>query len=194
MHLINAKILSRKELYTAEDETAFEAVFRTHYGVLCNYACSFLDDRDEAEEIVQTAFVACWEKRLLPDVHTSVKAYLFAMVRNSCLNSLNRKKMLEKYAEEKKRSAPSSDGTQPLEQAELKQHIAVALKKLPEQCRVIFAMSRFEDMKYAEIATELNLSVKTVENQIGKALKMMREQLREYLPMFLVLMIDNLIR
>lgn len=186
--------MSRKELYTSEHEAAFEAVFRAHYGVLCNYACSFLNDRDEAEEIVQSVFLAFWEKRLSLDVHTSVKAYLFSMVRNASLNSLNRKKMQEKYAAEKKRNAALSDVTQPVELAELARHIAAALQKLPEQCRVIFAMSRFEELKHAEIAAELNLSVKTVENQIGKALKIMREQLREYLPLFFVWMLDQLTR
>jgi RNA polymerase sigma-70 factor (ECF subfamily) len=61
------------------------------------------------------------------------------------------------------------------------------MEKLPEQCRLVFKLSRFEELKYAEIATELNISVKTVENQMGKALKIMREQLRDYLPIFLIM-------
>lgn len=175
-------------------ETAFEAVFRQHYSVLCNYACTYLRDRDEAEEIVQSAFLAFWEKRQSLDVHTSVKAYLFSMVRNASLNYLTRKKMQEKYAQEKLRTTSSADTNEPVESDELAQRIAAALQKLPEQCRVIFTMSRFEELKYAEIAAELNLSIKTVENQIGKALRIMREQLRDYLPILVMLVLDTLIR
>ena len=102
--------------------------------------------------------------------------------------------MQEKYAQEKLLTSNAADSTQPLESDELSKRIAAALQKLPEQCRVIFTMSRFEELKYAEIAAELNLSVKTVENQIGKALKIMREQLRDYLPILFLLMLDNLIR
>lgn len=185
--------LSQKELIPG-NETAFEAVFRQHYAVLCNYAYTFLRDRDEAEEIVQSVFLAFWEKRLSLEIHTSIKAYLFSMVRNASLNSLIRKKMQEKYAQQKLQNSDSSESIQPVESEELAQRIAAALQKLPEQCRVIFTMSRFEELKYAEIAAELNLSVKTVENQIGKALKIMREQLREYLPVLFLLMLDFLIR
>jgi RNA polymerase sigma-70 factor, ECF subfamily len=185
--------LSQKEMVLAH-ETAFEAAFRQHYGVLCNYACTYLRDRDEAEEIVQSVFLAFWEKRHSLEVHTSVKAYLFSMVRNASLNLITRKKMQEKYAQEKLLTAQSADNNQPVESDELAQRIAAALQKLPEQCRVIFTMSRFEELKYAEIAAELNLSVKTVENQIGKALKIMREQLRDYLPILFLLMLDILIR
>lgn len=185
--------MSQQELVPG-NEAAFEAVFRQHYGVLCNYAHTYLRDRDEAEEIVQAAFLAFWEKRHSLEVHTSVKAYLFSMVRNASLNTLTRKKMQEKYAKEKLLTTDSSESNQPVESDELAQRIAAALQKLPEQCRVIFTMSRFEELKYAEIAAELNLSVKTVENQIGKALKIMREQLRDYLPLLFMFMLDYLIR
>lgn len=184
--------LSQKE-HIPGNETAFEAVFREHYAVLCNYAYTFLRDRDEAEEIVQSVFLAFWEKRLALDIHTSIKAYLFSMVRNASLNTLTRKKMKEKYAQEKLQHSDVAESNQPVESEELAQRISAALQKLPEQCRVIFTMSRFEELKYAEIAAELNLSVKTVENQIGKALKIMREQLREYLPILFLLMLDFLI-
>lgn len=185
--------LSQKETVPG-NEAAFEAVFRQHYGVLCNYAHTFLRDRDEAEEIVQSAFLAFWEKRHSLDVHTSIKAYLFSMVRNASLNTLTRKKMQEKYVQEKMLTIDSTESNPPIESDELTKRIAAALQKLPEQCRVIFTMSRFEELKYAEIAAELNLSVKTVENQIGKALKIMREQLRDYLPLLFMFMLDYLIR
>jgi RNA polymerase sigma-70 factor, ECF subfamily len=184
----------QKELHPSGSEAAFEAVFRAHYAVLCNYANTFLNDRDDAEEIVQTVFLACWEKRLLSDVHTSAKAYLFSMVRNACLNILTRKKMIQKYAAENPAKEEPADEMHPVESDELAQRIAAAVQKLPEQCRVIFTMSRVEELKYAEIASSLNLSLKTVENQIGKALRIMREQLRDYLPLFWIVLLEQIIR
>jgi RNA polymerase sigma-70 factor, ECF subfamily len=73
-------------------------------------------------------------------------------------------------------------------ESELEVRIQQAMDKLPEQCRLVFKLSRFEELKYSEIAEQLNISIKTVENHMGKALKIMREQLKEYLPLLIVLM------
>ncbi len=172
------------------DETAFEMIFRTHYQALCNYAFSFLRDRDEAEEIVQTTFFNFWEKRQNISIQTSLKSYLYRAVRNSCLNTLKHGKIKLKHEQET--MAISSEGHETVAESiigeELDQKIATAMLALPEQCRLIFKLSRFEELKYAEIADQLNISIKTVENQIGKALRIMREQLREYLPILAILM------
>jgi RNA polymerase sigma-70 factor (ECF subfamily) len=174
----------------AGDEAAFELVFKKYYALLCNYGYTFLHDKAEAEEVVQSTFLAFWEKRHSLDVHTSVKAYLFSMVRNASLNVLKHKKVESRYAQDEIMTAQRS--IEPLSQTihsnELDRKIAEAMEKLPEQCRMVFKLSRFEELKYAEIAVHLNISVKTVENQIGKALKIMREQLRDYLPLILMLM------
>jgi RNA polymerase sigma-70 factor, ECF subfamily len=177
------------ELLKAGDEAAFERVFKKYYPLLCNYGFTFLRDQAEAEEVVQSTFLAFWEKRQSLDIHTSVMAYLFRMVRNTSLNMLKHKKVESSYAQEELLTTQRS--VEPLTQTihdELENRISQALEKLPEQCRIVFKMSRFEELKYAEIANELNISVKTVENQIGKALKIMREQLRDYLPLIVVLM------
>jgi RNA polymerase sigma-70 factor (ECF subfamily) len=174
------------------NETAFEMLFRTYYKPLCNYAYSFLNDRDEAEEVVQSAFIGVWDKRSSIEIQSSMKSYLYRMVRNSCLNVIkhaNVKKQHVKYAlaggEPMDESASQSVMSQ-----ELELKIQEAMKQLPEQCRLVFQLSRFEELKYSEIAGQLNISVKTVENHMGKALKIMRSQLKDYLPLFLFFMKD----
>jgi RNA polymerase sigma-70 factor, ECF subfamily len=174
----------------AGDITAFEMIFKTYYQPLCNYAYSFVHDRDEAEEIVQATFLSVWEKKDNLNIHTGVKPYLYAMVRNAALNVLKHEKIKQQHATVElavaERSAESV--TRTVMASELEERIYRALNKLPEQCRLVFKLSRFEELKYAEIAEQLNISVKTVENQMGKALKIMREQLKDYLPLLIVFM------
>jgi RNA polymerase sigma-70 factor (ECF subfamily) len=170
-------------------EQSFELVFRANYQLLCNYAYTFVQDRDEAEEIVQSVFLTFWEKRQSVQVQQSEKAYLLSMVRNASLNAVKHEKVKLKYGkntmtkEEPSAAMTFSD--------ELEQRITLGLNRLPEQCRLVFQMSRMEDMKHKDIAGQLNISVKTVENQIGKAMRLMREHLREYLVMVLVWLTTN---
>jgi RNA polymerase sigma-70 factor (ECF subfamily) len=172
------------------DVTVFEMFFRAHYQPLCNYAFTFVQDRDEAEEIVQSTFLTVWEKREAIEIRTSLKSYLYAMVRNSCLNAIKHEKIKHKHAGEELAIGDRSHESVAHEvlSDELEERIHLSMEKLPEQCRLIFKLSRFEELKYAEIAEQLNISIKTVENQIGKALKIMREELKEYLPLILVLL------
>jgi RNA polymerase sigma-70 factor (ECF subfamily) len=176
----------------AGDITAFEMLFRTYYQPLCNYAFTYIPDRDEAEEIVQSTFLNVWEKRENLAIHTGVKPYLYAMVRNACLNAIKHEKVRQQHAAVEmavaERSVESVSAT--VLAAELEARIFKAMQKLPEQCRLVFKLSRFEELKYNEIATHLNISVKTVENQMGKALKIMREQLKDYLPLIVILICD----
>lgn len=174
----------------AGDITAFEMIFKTYYQPLCNYAYSFVQDRDEAEEIVQSTFLSVWEKKENLTIHTGVKPYLYAMVRNASLNVLKHEKIKQQHAAVELAVAERSSEsvTRSVMASELEERIYKALNKLPEQCRLVFKLSRFEELKYAEIAEQLNISVKTVENQMGKALKIMRDQLKDYLPLIMVLM------
>lgn len=174
------------------NESAFEMLFRTFYQPLCRYAYSFLQDRDEAEEVVQATFINVWDKRSQIDIETSVKSYLYRMVRNACLNFIKHEKVKQQHvAHEMAFGEPAHEGPQQAVVAsELEEKIYEAMKALPEQCRIVFQLSRFEELKYSEIADQLGISVKTVENQMGKALKIMREQLKDYLPLFLIFMKD----
>ena len=169
---------------------ALEMIFKTHYQPLCAYANSFLNDKAEAEEVVQSSFISLWEKRDSIAIQTSFKSYLYRMVRNACLNVLKHERVKKHYADAEKISGePVHEAvSETIISMELETKIIVAMQALPEQCRLVFQLSRFEELRYQEIADQLNISVKTVENHIGKALKIMRVQLQEYLPLLLICM------
>ncbi len=171
------------------DETAFEMVFREYYQALCRYAYTFLADHDEAEEAVQASFIGIWDKRKELSITISLKSYLYQTIRNRCLNIIKHEKVKQEHANHtlwvNNEGYESTSSKILADELELK--IDEAMQKLPEQCRLVFTMSRFEELKYQEIADQLQISVKTVENQIGKALKIMREELRDYLPVILLL-------
>jgi len=175
------------------DLTVYEMYFRTYYQPLCQYAYTFVNDKDEAEEIVQNTFLSLWEKKQAIEIRTSLKSYLYSMVRNACLNVIKHEKIKLRHAQEQLATgelATDSVADNMLGN-ELEVRIQAAVQKLPEQCRLIFKLSRFEELKYAEIATQLNLSIKTVENQMGKALRMMREELKDYMPLILLILADR---
>jgi RNA polymerase sigma-70 factor, ECF subfamily len=170
------------------NERVFEEVFRKHYASLCAHARSVLRDADDAEEMVQNVFVTLWEKREQIEITQSLKSYLFRSVHNHCLNRIKHLKIREQhqqhvlfYQDETYESVSET-----VYKNELETELGKAIKKLPEQCRLIFKMSRFEELKYQEIADQLSLSVKTVENQIGKALKILRIELADFLPVILL--------
>lgn len=172
------------------DMRAFEVLFKEHYEALCRFASAYLEDSDEAEEIVQNTFIGIWEKKEKLQIESSVKAYLYRSVRNACLNEIKRLQVRKAHAADVLQGptgyAEASD--RPALKQELEDRIQHAIRLLPEQCRLIFQMSRYEELKYQEIADQLGVSIKTVENQIGKALRIMREQLKDYLPLIMLLM------
>ncbi|WP_337040596.1 RNA polymerase sigma-70 factor [Emticicia sp. 17c] len=177
------------------NERIFEMVFRKYYQSLCTYANSMLKEIDEAEEIVQNLFLGIWEKRNDFEITISLKSYLYRAVHNHCLNRIKHLKVREEhqqYATVYYDNAYESV-SQSVIKNELERKIEEAIEKLPEQCRLIFKLSRWEELKYHEIAEQLGLSPKTVENQIGKALKFLRVELAEYLPV-LLLLVDSYLR
>jgi RNA polymerase sigma-70 factor (family 1) len=175
------------------DERAFEQMFKGHYQSLCSFANSFLGDMDEAEEIVQQVFYSLWTKRESIEVNSTLKSYLFKAVHNSSLNKIKQGKVRQLYADDYKSHAnvTTHSTTDVLQGKELEAIINDAIAELPEQCGVVFKMSRFGNLKYAEIADELNISVKTVENHMGKALRLMREKLSDYLHILIWFLIFN---
>lgn len=169
------------------DEKAMEILFRQHYQRLCNYANTLLNDMDESEEVVQQLFVQLWEKRETMEINTSIQSYLFRAARNTALNKIKHMKVRQQHAEEVTAlSGQSEYASETVMQNELQKQILLAIESLPEQCRLVFKLSRFEELKYAEIAEQLGISVKTVENHMGKALKIMREKLKDYLVLVLL--------
>lgn len=169
------------------DETAFDALFRAYYAPLCRYACSLTDgDPDEAEDMVQQVFVKLWEQRAVLEVQWSVKAYLYKMVHHRCLNRLRDARVREQYKTYNAAQLEQPQEHLPGAAAELSVRIQRALEGLPTECRRIFELSRFEELKYREIADQLGISIKTVETQMGKALRQMRTELADYLVTILV--------
>lgn len=184
------------ELIKAGNEKAFERVFKQYFKCLHAYAFSFLKDEVLAEEIVQNVFFRIWEKKNQLNVQSSLKAYLYRAVHNESLNYLKHQKVKAgyqlHYSNTMEEAQEQTEGK--VAASELEKHIQKALSELPQQCRIIFQMSRFEQLKYQEIANQLGISIKTVENQMGKALKLMRLKLVEFLPVFILLVLDLLIR
>jgi len=184
-------ILSEQEIIGAireGNERIFEETFRKYYQSLCNYANSILKEMEEAEEVVQNLFLSIWEKRNDLEINISLKSYLYRAVHNHCLNRIKHLKVREEYQQYAVNfyDASYESVSQTVMKNELETKIEEAIRKLPEQCRLIFRMSRFEELKYHEIAEQLELSPKTVENQIGKALKILRVELAEYLPLIII--------
>jgi RNA polymerase sigma-70 factor (family 1) len=169
-------------------ESAFEMLFRQHYRTLCNYAYSRISDREEDEEVVQDVFCRIWEQREKLAKLQSVKAYLFRCVHNSCLNKIRHQKIRQEYMEHSARE--NSIEVSPVtgfQLRELQDKLQAAISALPEQCGLVFKLSRYEELSYKEIATVLGISIKTVENHMGKALKIMRLQMADYLTIFIFL-------
>lgn len=178
-------------LSNADGAAVFEQIFKSHFRRLHAYACTILRDEATAEEMVQNVFYKLWEKKEQLEVQQSITAYLYRAVYHESLNHLKHTKV--KAAHHAYTMHTSTEEHNPSERTglkELQQRLDIALKELPEQCRAIFQMSRFEELKYREIADRLDISVKTVENQMGKALRILREQLAEYLPIILLTLLN----
>ena len=173
-----------KELYAKLKQgngPAFKVLFQKYYASMSHYAFQFLHDREMAEETVQELFVHLWEKRELLSIESSVKNYLFRSVRNQCLNQLQKQKIRKQYASQVIESAQQEiDPEQSFLEVDLMERIEKSIESLPPKRQEIFRLSREQGLKYQEIADQLNISVKTVEAQMGLALKHLRDHLKEF--------------
>ena len=171
------------------DVRAFEQVFNTHYASLCRHAQKYVIDLDNAREIVQDTFVKLWEIKHSLSHDTSVKSYLYKAVRNNCLDYLKHIRISDKYKENLLRKVMDSgfksiaspeNCLNGLIEKELEDRINNAIASLPDRCREIFELSHFKGLKYREIAEELNISIKTVETQMSRAIQAMHKKLADY--------------
>jgi RNA polymerase sigma-70 factor (ECF subfamily) len=167
------------------NKAKFEEVFRDYYDGLFRYCNTMITEKEEVEDIVQNVFVDLWQQRDKLQIHTSLQAYLYKSVFFKCLNRLKHDKVVRKYQDLAvyQESTVESD---PVIIKEVAEKIKITTESLPEQCRKIFLMSRQDGLKYNEIAQALGLSPKTIENQMGKALKTMRNALVEYLNLIIL--------
>jgi len=163
------------------DERAFKTLFQKYYSAMCHFAHQFLKDHEMAEETVQDMFVRIWEKRSTLNIETSVKHYFFRSIRNQCLNQIQHQKIKKQYASRIMESSHQEiDPDQYYMEVNLLQRIEKSIDSLPAKRQEIFRLSREQGLKYKEIAEELNISIKTVEAQMGLALKHLRDELKEF--------------
>jgi RNA polymerase sigma-70 factor, ECF subfamily len=172
------------------DRKTFDLVFKHFYPGLCTFAYDYLKSADIAKEIVQEIFLALWEKHHTINIKTSVKAYLYRSVHNRCLN----------YIRDNKSSSQSTLQIGQLKQEadlllleipdelfdstfseQVERELDDAINNLPEQCKIIFCLSRYENLSYPEIASQLNISVSTVKTQMLRAMDKLRENMSKYL-------------
>lgn len=173
------------------DRFAFEQVFRTYYKRLHGYAYSFVNQKQEAEDIVQTIFLKIWAQREDWKPPGTLKHYLFAAIRNEALNRLRHQQVVKKTEDEVSRIfrelKESSVSEKDDELEELRKDIERGIDQLPSRCRKIFVLNRRSGLTYAEIADFLDISVNTVGTQMGRALKSLREHLSDYLYLLLIM-------
>jgi RNA polymerase sigma-70 factor (ECF subfamily) len=175
----------------------FDEIFRQYSRSLFYYAAKFVDD-EVARDIVQDVFVKLWTTENIT-VKFSLNGLLFTMVRNSCLQQLEKQKVRNKYFESSKLLIQEEElrfygeDKASLIELEMENKLNDVLNKLPDRCRQVFMMSRFENKKNKEIAEELDISVKAVEKQITRALSEIRVEMKDYLPL-LILLSSNIFR
>jgi len=164
------------------DRTALQAIFDQQYESVCKTIFRFVQDPGLTEDLAQEVFIRFWEKRESINISSSLSAYLRRMAVNEALAYMRKKSRYQ--ADELPIHLPGQQAAaadQALEVQELSQSITIAIDGLPPRCRTIFQLSRFEELSYREIGEELGISIKTVENQMGKALRVLRGKLGGYL-------------
>jgi RNA polymerase sigma-70 factor (ECF subfamily) len=162
-----------------DDYFAFEKIFRKSYRSLCSYSNQLVICPELAEEIVDDVFCSLWEDRKKIHITTSFQSYLIISIRNRSLDCLRKMKGKKKYLLEDAERVRCKQliASEKIIYEELRQQVDTAVKALPAQCRRIFQMSREQDFSYKEIANKLNISIKTVDTQIGRALKSIRKSI-----------------
>lgn len=178
------------------DEAGFEMLYKSHFKGLFFFAMKYVKNEEAAREIVQETFAGLWEKRGQIDMDRSVKSYLATVIHNKCTNYLrdNRKFDRNILDIEGLLDVPNDEHTDVLMQSELSARIDEAINELPEKCREIFLLSRYENLRYQEIADKLQISVKTVETQVSKALQHMRSRLADYIALVTAFLLGIFLR
>ncbi|MCF8309647.1 MAG: RNA polymerase sigma-70 factor [Bacteroidales bacterium] len=164
------------------EEKAFETLFQQYYEPLCVFALQYLPDEDAAKDLVQEMFFKIWEKRTNFYITTSLESYLYRSVHNQAINFLNHEKIKKSYKDkilESFRRKIHND-EQAYNEIKLEDAVNQSVESLPEKRKKIFKLSRYEGMKYSEIAAKMDISVKTVEAQMTQAIKSLRDKLKDY--------------
>lgn len=178
-----------QRLFLQDPEQAIEVLFRQHYTGICRSVLRIIPDHNVAEDLAQEVFFELWRKRVRLRINTSFGAYLRRAARNKALNYIRDNRIISD-GEDRLPQMPvhAVSVHQQLDADDLQLQIDEAIARLPDRCRIIFTLSRYEDLTYQEIADHLGISIKTVENQISKALRQLRTSLQAYLPTFVALL------
>jgi len=171
------------------NEFVYNELFTLYYQNLCMFARKYTADLDQAEEVVQEVFIKIWKNRDQLKKISSLKTYLFVSVKNGCIDQIRKDNVRKKYISETIQNSTEYVEPEILPDKELAEKIKAAINKLPKQRKKIFQMSKTFGLRYREIAEKLNISPKTVENQMGIALKQLRELLKDCIPLFLIICI-----
>ena len=167
----------------AGDQSALRKIFDQYYPLLLSDIYHYVPDEDSCKDLVQEVFVELWKKRETLHIHSSLRAYLRRAAINRALNyiKVQRRTQLEDtatWADTADKSLQDIDHKNVQERREAALHQAI--EQLPEKCRLVFSLSRFEQLSHREIAEQLGISVKTIENQITKAMRQLRETMLKY--------------
>ncbi|MEN6454199.1 MAG: RNA polymerase sigma-70 factor [Prolixibacteraceae bacterium] len=162
-------------------EKTFEYLFHTYYSPLCSYACAMIKNQEDAKDLVNDCFLEFWRKRHDIEIKISVKSYLYVTVRNSAVNYIRKRQLDQKYSETMTypfylQEEINMETERLLQMENLEIRLKQAIDSLPQQCRYIFYMNRFEQQGYKDIALKMNLSTGTVKTQIARALKKLRSE------------------
>lgn len=177
------------------NKSDFSRVYSIYFPKLVRFAREFVLSTEDAENIIQDIFIYLWEHQVLLDTLTNLNAFLFTLVKNKCIDQLRHRKLLERKREEfkivldkeiqLKLYALQQFDENALSNEDIEIILNNAINSLPEKCREVFILSRMEGLKNREIAERLNISAKTVENQMTTAIRKLRVELKDYLPLFI---------
>ncbi len=185
--------LSQDDILTrlkSDDKAALKELFQAYYPYVCSSIYRIVKDQNTVEDLAQEVFLRFWQKRHQIQISSSVKAYLRRMAINEGLGYLRKKKVFEEEINNETMGGTTQGAEDTYLNIELEDHIRLAVDKLPPKCRTVFQLSRFEELSYKEIAAQMDISVKTVENQMGKALKFLRSELKNYLHLWAIIIIQ----
>lgn len=156
-------------------KNAYKEIFESYYNPLCNYALSILKDKEKAADVVQDVFVQLWQKRFNIKIQKDLQSYLFRSTKNKSIELIRREKLHHRYENYvKDMDGSDADADQEGEKFLRIEQLYTYVRQLPPKCQEVFILSKMNGLTYREIAEELNISIKTVENQIGRALHLLR--------------------
>ena len=178
-----------KNIFSHSGEEEFKQIFEACYPRLLRFAAVYTGNLQDAEDILQNVFLLFWEKRASLQLDTNLNAYLLSMVKNHCINHLKHQQVVQRYSANRMTElqqemafnyyAFSKFNPEQMDIESLERLAEKAIGELPEQCRKVFELSRYEGLKYREIAERLGISVKTVESHISNALKILRVTMKD---------------